>query len=367
MKRFLLVLLSVALNTTLTAQEAPLSAPFGHQHGVTEDRQTKNLSPQTNFSAMLELQTPVRDQGARGTCSIFSALGIVESLLIREGLANQDLNLSEQWLSYVTQAYRNSAEEGSWSTYNWFLLKRYGLSFEETLPYNMRPLTQAESGLGFERCGHLESESNRQKVCLAAQYDPQYLNSTMASNDQEFDQARTEASELYTSLVRPFFRPISAPFSAEYRVRSLSNIRGLLAQGIPLALELDVFYGAWNHPAATSFGVERDLDHWAKGIVSHAEMGSLDRVESMKNRAGHAVILVGYDDNKIIQRTMKMTNGEERTFTYRGVYYFKNSWGTTSFGRDFEAQGELAPGYGMITYTYAHEKGSFFALPFRPQ
>ena len=52
--------------------------------------------------------------------------------------------------------------------------------------------------------------------------------------------------------------------------------------------------------------------------------------------SGHSILVVGYDDNKIVEKTIKMADGKMKKFTYKGVYYFKNSWGTSSFGRDFE-------------------------------
>jgi hypothetical protein len=347
------------------AEIAPLSAPFSHTPGLNLDfDRVKNLGSKSDMAWALDFHTPVRDQGGRGTCSIFSAMGVLESLLIRQGLATTDLNLSEQYLNFTVQAHRNSDEEGSWSMYNWHMMKRYGVVTEETLPYNRWALSSATSGLGQERCGHLP-EGHRQKVCLVAQFDPAYLNATGPVDNEEFNQARIEARDLHGLFIAPLLVPTNAPFSPQYRVNAISTVRSYLNNAIPVALELDVYYGAWNHPAADTYGIGRDTDQWAQGIVTFAERGSVDLEESMKNRAGHAVIIVGYDDSRVVQKTMKMTDGSTRTFTYRGVYYFKNSWGKNSFGRDFEVDGVSAPGYGMITYQYAHSKGSFFALPFR--
>jgi hypothetical protein len=58
-----------------------------------------------------------------------------------------------------------------------------------------------------------------------------------------------------------------------------------------------------------------------------------------------------------------MKDGSEKTFTYRGVYYFKNSWGATNFGVDFEINGVNYPGYGMMVQKYAHAEGSFYLMP----
>jgi hypothetical protein len=58
-----------------------------------------------------------------------------------------------------------------------------------------------------------------------------------------------------------------------------------------------------------------------------------------------------------------MKDGTTKKFTYKGVYYFKNSWGTSSFGRDFTIDGEKFPGYGMMVAKYAEEQGQFFQMP----
>jgi hypothetical protein len=57
-----------------------------------------------------------------------------------------------------------------------------------------------------------------------------------------------------------------------------------------------------------------------------------------------------------------MDDGTTKSFTYRGVYYFKNSWGTDKFGVQFSLNGKVYPGYGMITQKYAHDFGQFFQM-----
>lgn len=340
----------------------PLDRPYPHRPGLKHDQANfKNLGTRSDLVSMLERQSAVRNQGARGTCSIFSALSTIESLYLTLGLAEEDIDLSEQWMAYLTQAYRNSTQEGSWASYNWFLSERYGVVTEETLPYESSPLKNAEVGTGLERCGHLTSQA--QKVCLAAHYDPALLRDEEAILTSPLGLAYEEAQALKPTLILDILKPVTGPWSQDYRVNRSSDVRRLLDRGIPVVLELDVHYGAWNHPLADQYGIGLDRDQWAQGIVSYAEPQSVDRLESNRNRAGHSVVLVGYDDQRVVEKTMKMNDGTTKTFTYRGVYYFKNSWGTTSFGADFEVDGINYPGYGLITYKYANELGSFFRLP----
>lgn len=364
MKKLLFLVLFTLPYFSTQAQNAPLDPPYPHRPGVNLDwDDTKNLGTRSQVEDMIGFQSSVKSQGSRGTCSIFSAIALLESLLIKTNLSEADVDLSEEWLSYVSQAYRQSDVEGSWSAYNWFLTNAYGVVTEETLPYHPRLLNNAESDLGLERCGHLIKNSKQQKICLIAQYDPAYLSNPMLMSNSPLALASIEALDLKLSLLSIFLLQTSGPWSPQYRVSNFSTIRNFLDQNIPLTLELDVHYGAWNHPLADDYGIGWDRDEWRKGIVSYAEPQSVDRLESNKNRAGHSVVIVGYDDNRIVQKTMKMRDGTEQTFTYKGVYYFKNSWGTTSFGSEFEIDGVIYPGYGMITYKYANEYGSFFQLP----
>ena len=81
--------------------------------------------------------------------------------------------------------------------------------------------------------------------------------------------------------------------------------------------------------------------------------------------AGHSIVLVGYDLDKEIEREVLDHNGDPLLVKTKGVYYFKNSWGTTSFGRDFQWREENLPGFGMIAMDYAHRFGSFYKMVLR--
>ena len=173
--------------------------------------------------------------------------------------------------------------------------------------------------------------------------------------DKEFINARNEAAD---------FKKKNLKFSSNnFFVGSVNEVKTLLQKGIPVILEVDFYYGSWNHREADEFGIGRNLDHWSAGIVTYPEMGSLDAEESRKHPAGHSILVVGYDDNALVEKTIKMSDGTTKKFTYKGVYYFKNSWGTSSFGRNFTIDGVNYPGYGMMVAKYAEELGQFFQMP----
>jgi C1A family cysteine protease len=228
---------------------------------------------------------------------------------------------------------------------------------ELTLPYIGEDWTKAYNPLKETRCGHLKATA--QTACYIVHRDPKLL--TMTENqiittlkDEDFIAAKKEAATFKATYLKPT--------SNNFYMYNTDEVKNTLAQGKAVILELDFYYAAWNHREAEDFGLTRNMDHWSKGIVSAPEVGSVDTEKSEANPAGHSILVVGFDDNKIVTKQVLMKDGTTKTFTYKGVYYFKNSWGTSSFGANFEVDGKKFPGYGMITYKYAEEKGAFFKL-----
>ncbi|MDO9181550.1 MAG: C1 family peptidase [Bacteriovorax sp.] len=313
--------------------------------------------PISDTKAVIAYQSPIRSQASRGTCSIFSATAYLEGLLIKKGI-NASLDLSEEWLQYT--AVRNKSSDGSSAWDNFAAIRDYGMVSEQSLPYIGEDWTEVFNPLKDQRCGKLLGPV--QKSCFIVHRDPNLLNLTDIQinalyADKEFINARKEALD---------FKNKNIKFSStNFSLYNVSDVKNLLSSGTPVVLEVDFYYGSWNHREADQFGIGRNLDHWSKGIVTFPEAGSLDETQSKKHPAGHSILVVGYDDNKIIEKTIKMANGTTQKFTYKGVYYFKNSWGTSSFGKDFQINGVNFPGYGMIVAKYAEEIGQFFQMPLK--
>ena len=127
-------------------------------------------------------------------------------------------------------------------------------------------------------------------------------------------------------------------------------------------MDINFFYGSWNHKLAQDLNIGRDLDLWSKGIVTYPEPSSADFQYSDHLPAAHSVLIVGYDDSVMVKYSKKMLDGSIRNFQRKGVYYFKNSWGTDSFGIRFQWNENFFPGYGMIVQDYANEYGQFTRL-----
>jgi hypothetical protein len=328
-----------------------------HPH---DDAEFFKSSGRSDVETVIDFQTSVKSQGYRGTCSMFSGIALLESMLRIRGLADESIDLSEQYLEYLT--VRGKTTDGSNSYTNFNAIARYGVPYESTLPYvSVDWVTKPE--LAKDRCGHLSETSTAYKSCLVIHWDPSLLfksdeelmDSESVLFAPEFVAARAEAASNRDSFIRLRNR--------NYSLYNVSSIKSYLDANIPMTMGITIYYGAWNHGAGRAHGIEMNTDNWYKGIVSYPEVGSFDYEASKKAPAGHSVVIVGYDDSKVITETVKMANGTEKEFSYTGVYYFKNSWGTTSFGRDFELDGQSLPGYGMISQKYAHQYGSFYQLP----
>jgi hypothetical protein len=342
------------------ADAAPrrLDRPYHHDWGVITEEGAGDDSIQSHLpkaAAHFELQTPVKDQGDRGSCSIFSATALLEATLIQKGLAGPDVDLSEEWLAYL--ANRNDIEDGSSAPVNLKRTLEHGFVSEDMMPYNGEDWTKEPGPLAPVRCGHLDGR--RKQSCHVTHWDPFLLFSEFENAlFPEFMRARSAALSNRHHYLRDA--------SHRFRLRKVSEIKGHLARGLPLILEVDYYYEAWNDPEAAALGLNPDPELHQKGVIGYPVPGGLDRKVSLeaKDAAGHSVLVVGYDDTVEITTTQVMRDGRKRTFTTRGVYFIKNSWGTEAFGAEFEYNGRKYPGYAMIAARYAEDLSGFFALDF---
>ncbi len=360
----------VSVSAFADAQDgAYLDSPYRNLHRPTLNRnshgsqQEKGLNDavarRSDTSALIAHVTPVRAQLSRGTCSIFSATAMLESMMVIKGYADvSTADYSEEWLEYLIT--RGRTGDGSSSNANFNTFVRYGTAQESSLPYVGETWdTPNFSPLANQRCSRF-TDFATQKSCLLGHRDPSLLstsdadllNASSASFDPEFQKARTDAAQFraqYMGRVRQ-----------GWTVGSESDIKTLLSAGIPVVLDIDFYYGAWNHRKAEGFGIGRNLEQWSQGIVGYPEPGSMDILKTREEPAGHSILLVGYNDDVVVNTDVLMQDGTRQQFSYAGVYYLKNSWGTAGFGSQFTLDGVAHPGYGMITQKYAHEYGGFY-------
>ncbi len=317
---------------------------------------------------VINRQTSVKTQDKVSACSIFSATAILENKLIQLGLEGPEVDLSEQWLVYVTAGQKG--KYGIKSQDNIRAYNHFGFVTEDFWPFNPTPWSSTKEISLFanpsnffkrkNRCGNLKkSGSELLNHCYIGQRDPRLL---MAS-DEELLSKGNELSDPEFYNIRAYANEMKSNYKINgFILRPSSNkkkILNLLNNGEALLLDVDFYYEAWNHSKAPDKGLTRDMDLWSQGIVSYPHPKSKDFHTSP---SGHSVVVVGYDENKVIERTVEGVDGKPLTVRTVGVYYFKNSWGSQSFGRNFTIQGENFPGYGMISMDYANQKGEFVQI-----
>ncbi len=367
MKSVLLLALSLWA-AQLWARAPLLDRPYPNLQHPTRDltplsQRQYSLPAKSDLDRILRHVTSVKNQEDRGTCSIFSATALLEAMMVIEGKADHNIDMSEEWLQYLTTL--TVSEEGSDSPANFRLLKKYGQPLEHEMPYVGTDWRSKEKGLAAKRCGHLPRGpdlrscliSHRDRA-LMGMGDLDLLNPISHLYDPEFVNARASARRFRDLLFERGDRRTGL-------VRSVNAIHRLLADGIPMTMEFDFYYGSWNHPEAEKLDIHRSSKLWRQGAVVYPDEGSADLAYSKKSPSGHSVLVVGYDNSREITYWVNKKDGPKQKITRRGVYYFKNSWGIAKkgdWGSEFEIEGVRYPGYGMILQDHAHDHGQFFRL-----
>lgn len=354
-----LALIQLFIISTVYSAEVDFDSPFLGSFPAENDLIEKNEFPsKSETHALIAQQTSVKSQKSRGTCTMFSTIGMIEHLLVKQRDFSKAIDLSEEWMEYIIMTKKTT--EGSSISKNFKSVLKNGFVSETTLPYigkRWRELT--DFPLAQERCGHLESISL--ESCLLGHRDPSHLTMTtleLSEVDPSFVKVRNEADENISSINSLIKTKKS------YRLKKLSSVKSLLSTGNAVIMGAKLYYGSWNHSKTDKLEIqERVKSRWYEGIVTYPEPGTRDRRISGVQGGGHSLIIVGYDDDIVVNSRMLMEDGTWKEFSYTGVYYFKNSWGVRGSGKKFKLDGKSYPGYGMITQKYAHEFGTFFNIP----
>ena len=265
---------------------------------------------------LVEYQSPVRSQGSRGVCSIFSAVALAESLYIKEGTIT-DPNFSEQYLQWLVKtddhsirSFQNSS--GSSATYNLQGFSRYGVVEEGVWPYESRPWTSADD----EAC----QGDNQPYRC--------HTNGAPSEEVRNAPHFKLPSSRWVSTRER------------DIKAHMYHNRTGVVVGG-------DFYYQAWNHGAST---LPTNQEYYRQGYVLFPNEDDIQA--SQENRAGHSILLVGWDDDLEVERldgegNVKLDDDGE-PITEKGFFIFKNSWGTGRFG----VNNPYGDGYGYISYEY---------------
>lgn len=219
-----------------------------------------------DFPAMVDLvdiQTPVKNQGNRGSCAHFSATALLESAIKKH--QGDSVNISEEYLIYYSKAVANQYPytEGSQAYSNLSSYKRGGFLLEKDAPYQP---SWFEKGLPCE--GYKAESRNAPAYCY--------------SHHRPSDQVM--AKKINVSGLKIIYLRDS---------NSYSVVQEMATNGRPVVVGLPVNRNGWN--AST-------------GHCVHNEALRRECNQNPKVCGRHSVLLIGYDQEK-------------------KIFKFKNSWG----------------------------------------
>jgi hypothetical protein len=309
----------------LADDEAPLSDLDGvvggapPNHMLPDDNKADAVYPRT-FTELVAGQSPVKSQGSRGVCSIFATAALMEALYIKAGAAEPDF--SEQFLQWSVKnevgAWRNTS--GSNAAENLRAISDYGIPGEAAWVYEPRPWAapeHPECSEGEERDRPVECHTNGDPPEAAMESERHFL---------------PRGRWLNTNSIKAH----------------------LTTKKTPVQVGMTFFYQSWNHRLSK---LPTNPESWRLGYVLYPNAD--DVTESLKQRAGHSIIIVGWDDDlevPVVDKDGKQIERDGKVVTEKGFYLFKNSWGTAGFGID----NEHGPGYGWLSMRYVHEYGSAY-------
>jgi hypothetical protein len=270
------------------------------------------------FSDLVQTQTSVKSQGSRGVCSIFATAALMEHLYLIEGSVRGP-DFSEQYLQWSAKVQVGSFPNtsGSNAVYNLEAITDFGIPVEAAWPYES-----------------LQWGASQDPACAGTEGLP-----TRCYTNGDPPQAALDSDK--------FFLPPS-------RWLSRSDIKAhMFTRRTAVVVGFDFFYQSWNHRRST---LPINTHNWDQGYVLYPN--ARDKQISREQRAGHAILLVGWDDT--LEVPIRDENGAQvlgtdgQPVVEKGFYIFKNSWGSGGFGID----NPHGAGYGYISQRYIHEFGS---------
>ena len=267
---------------------------------------------------LLRLMSPVRSQGRRGTCSIFSTTALMEHLYIVEGTTTEP-DFSEQYLQWAVKFEVRSfpRSSGSNAAYNLRAIHQFGVVEESVWPYEIEQWNEFAD----VAC---DGENTQPTRCY--------------TNGHPSDEIR--ASKKWHLPRGRYVSPL--------------DIKGhIVANNTAVVAGMTFFYQSWNHRKSE---LPTNRDYWDEGYVLYPN--AKDRELSLEKRAGHSILILGWDDNltvPIVDEHGDQVLGEDgQPIVETGFYLFKNSWGTDGFGVNHESDA----GYGWISMRYVHRYAS---------
>ncbi len=317
-------------------------------------RSKGGVERRSSLGNILPLLPPIRNQQDRGTCSSFASLAPVEVWLQRQGMTQEEADLSEEFQYFLakTQVYPNGIA-GSTDLANIGVLKHLGFMREADRPYDGTDWHTVKSNEEVAKVMQECSTFNGQKLSIFNVQVCQEAHGFLPKLD-----VLTLASLLSSPMIKRFLPAAKMRDELKERGISLSKLgsRLLLTEeeikhsidlGIPMYLAVTYFYGAWNSPRMEEFGIGKwDWKKYRQGNITYPTEKDI-AISKQKKSGGHAVVIVGYDD-------------------FREKFIIRNSWGTEAMGSEYigivDGTSVPMPGYAEIDYSYVFDFGLVSAL-----
>jgi hypothetical protein len=267
--------------------------------------------------------SPVKSQGSRGVCSIFASVALMEHLYIKEGTLTAP-DFSEQYLQWAVKnqvgAFENTS--GSNNSYNLQAISQYGIVTEQMDPYETFQWNEAN--------------------------DPECKKNADGTDEGLPTKCYTNGDPSPEAMAATKYK---LPAARWLNTASIKN--HILSKDAGVAIGLTFFYQSWNHRKSE---LPVNPEYWRMGFVTYPN--AKDREVSLAKRAGHAVLIVGWDDNLEVPSRDEAGNpildAEGKPVREKGFFVFKNSWGTGNFG----VNNPIGDGYGYLSYRYVNEYAS---------
>ncbi|MBT8495073.1 MAG: C1 family peptidase, partial [Deltaproteobacteria bacterium] len=237
-----------------------------------------------------DTQSPVQSQGRRGVCSIFSTVALMEHLYIAEGFITEP-DFSEQYLQWSAKfevfSFPNSS--GSNAGVNLQAISRFGIPEESAWPYEIEQWGEDDDA-------ECDGEDEQPTRCYTNGAPPQ------------------EALD-----AEKFHLPSSRwlhPLDIKNHIHS---------EKTGVVVGLTFFYQSWNHRKSE---LPTNSDYWDEGYVLYPNADDEEISTQEDKRAGHSILLIGWDDDLEIQKVdkdgNKVVDANGEPVVEKGFYIFKN-------------------------------------------
>ncbi len=267
-------------------------------------------------------QSPVRNQGGRGVCSIFSTVALMEHLYLKEGtIPNPDF--SEQFLQWSVKfevgAFRDT--DGSNASQNLTAINRYGVVQESIWPYQ---------STAWNVSNHAECTGDKRPTFC-------YTNGEPTPTILDAQRFKLPPGRFVNSRARSI-----KAFMTENQVAVIAG--------------MTFFYQSWNHRGSP---LPINSNYLSEGYILYPN--AKDKETSAAKPAGHSILIVGWDDDlevPIVDEAGKpVLDNDGKVVTEKGFFLIKNSWGTSGFG----IRNKFGAGYGWLSMRYVEEYATVYS------